>query len=98
MNFKMPDPQMFNDPDGKTSMTRFLYFAVVMTVMGVWAYISVVANAMVTLDPGLIGVILVLAGQKTSQSFAENRKPFVNEYVGEDITILAERRASDETS
>lgn len=69
----LPDIQMFNNLDGKTSISRVLYAAVVMTVMVVWAYISIRAEAMVIIDPGLIGVIAVLATQKGAQSFSENR-------------------------
>lgn len=92
VKWKMPDPQLFNDPTGKTSMSRFLYFAVVMTVMGVWAYISILANAMVIIDPGLIGVILIMAGQKTSQAWPETRLIKPPPFVETDITTLAERK------
>ena len=88
MNWKMPDPQMFNDQSGKTSMSRFLYFVVVVTVMGVWAYLSVKNGHML-----MLGAILILAGQKGSQAYAETRQPvIVNRREGEDdITVLGER-------
>ena len=84
---------MCDDPNGKTSMSRFLYFVVVVTVMGVWAYLSIKNGHMLMLDPGVLGAILILAGQKGSQVYAETRQPvIVDRREGEDdITILAER-------
>ena len=67
MNF-----QMFNDPNGKTSSIRILTFMVVFIIMIVWAYISMKSETMISIDPGLIGVIGTLIGGKAVQSFAEN--------------------------
>lgn len=66
--------QMFNDLNGKTSSIRILTFMVVFIIMVVWAYISMKSETMISIDPGLIGVIGTLIGGKAIQSFAENGK------------------------
>lgn len=62
---------MLTDPAGKISSARVLNIAVTLIVMGVWASLSITDGVMYALDPGLIGVIAVLTGGKTAQSFAE---------------------------
>ena len=68
------DLQIFNDPKGKTSTSRVVYAFVVVLFMTTWSVISIDAKAMVMIDPEWIGILAVLAGQKATQSFAENKK------------------------
>jgi len=61
--------QMFNDPTGKTSSSRLLYVFCVVVFMLVWAWNS--RDGLVKIDPEWIGIFAVMAGQKSSQAFAE---------------------------
>ncbi|HID69602.1 MAG TPA: hypothetical protein EYP35_03880 [Desulfobacterales bacterium] len=63
--------EMFNDPTGKTSISRLLYAFCVVVFMLTWAWNS--RDGMTPVDPAWIGVLAVIAGQKTGQSFAERK-------------------------
>lgn len=66
--------QMFNDPNGKTSVTRVVFALVTLIFMGTWATISIKNGEMVPVDPGVLGVIFTLATGKSISSFAEHKK------------------------
>lgn len=63
--------QTLNDPAGKTSSARIVYVVGPIIFMVTWAVISIMAGAMVTIDPVWLGFFGMAAAQKTTQSFAE---------------------------
>ncbi len=63
--------EMFNDPKGKTSISRLLYAFCVVVFMLMWAWNS--RDGLTTIDPAWIGILGVIASQKMGQSFAEHK-------------------------
>ena len=65
---------MFDDPEGKTSSSRIIYFMMALIFMCTWAIISVRSGAMVMIDPVWIGILGIPAAQRATQSFAERKQ------------------------
>jgi len=64
--------ELFSDGDGQPSMIRVLTMMVVVTVVGVWAALSIKAGRMLPLDWSQVGLVGGAFGFKALQSFAEN--------------------------
>ena len=67
------DIQSFNDPTGKTSISRILYAFGVVVVILLWAGLSWKNGYFIDIDPGVIGLLGTLAVGKIGTAFAEKK-------------------------
>lgn len=59
------------DTGGTRSSARFLNLVTVLSVLSVWAFVSIYTVAMADIPMGVVGFVSVVVVGKTVQSFAE---------------------------